>query len=306
MFSIFGKVLVSLLVMALFAFQPFSARAASDFDLPAAHGGRLKLSQLQGRVVVLDFFATWCRPCRATIPKLNKIYSRYRDRGVTVLGFSLDKEGRDKVRRYVATQGVDFPVVIGNNRLASQLGQVEVLPTTIVLDPRGRQVARFEGVVDESRIIAAFKPHLSRNAPLEPTVLLKAKRRRPSQNRFYNVSVDQNQLFHGQRGLMINVMVDLADLTPEQGLWLVLHIRKEKKAGSGLVPVGKDKSFYLRVDKAGRRRFGMFVRCDQFPPTPPDHLFRSWVTIMDASHRQQGRSGDFIISSPPCLTAKSN
>ena len=306
MLSFFGKVLASLMLMAVLALSVPLAQAASDFDLPTANSGRLKLSQLKGRVVVLDFFATWCRPCKSTIPKLNKIYSRYRDRGVTVVGFSLDKEGRDKVRRYIATQGVDFPVVIGNNRLAAKLAQVEVLPTTIVLDPWGRQVARFEGVVDSERIVSAFKPHLSRKAPLEPQVLLKIKRRKPSQNRFYNVSVDQNQIFHGQRGLMVNVMVDLADLTPEQGLWLVMHIRKERKSGSGLVPVGKEKKLYQRVDNAGRRRFGLFVRCDQFPPTPPDHVFRSWITITDASHQQQGRSGDFILSSPPCLTAKSN
>ena len=306
MLSFLGKVLTSLLLVAAFAFQAPAAQPPADFDLPTAHGGNLKLSQLKGRVVVLDFFATWCRPCRATIPKLNKIYSRYRDRGVTVLGFSLDKEGRDKVRRYVATQGVDFPVVIGDNRLAAELGQVEVLPTTIVLDTRGNQVARFEGVVDASRIIASFKPNLSKKAPPEPQVLLRAKRRKPSQNRFYNVSVEQNQVYQGRRGLMINVMVDLADLTPEQGLWLVMHIRKEKKSGSGLQPMGKVQKLYQRVDNAGRRRFGLFVRCDQFPPTPPDHVFRSWITIMDGSHRQQGKSGDFILSSPPCLSAKSN
>lgn len=301
--------LIVCLILAVFTALPGAlpgkAHAGGlEFQLPTPDGKQLKLSDFRGRVVVLDFFATWCRPCRAYVPKLNRLRAKYGERGLSVIGFALDKQGIKKVRPYMAKNKVAFPVVMGDLAEARRLANVEVLPTSIVIGPQGRVLARFEGVVSAERMMAAVRPHLRSDAPPEPPEAMVAQRD-PGQNRFLKVWVDDNQIFGGTRGVMVHALLDVADQVSEQGLWLTLNLLPESRnEEGGLIPQGEPKKLYQRVQDVSRRHFALFVRCDQLPPVPVGGVYRSWLGVINAKHKSLGRSGDFIVHSTTCLAAQ--
>jgi peroxiredoxin len=136
----------SLLVPALALAQdgvpapPFSVR---DLD-----GRNLRLQDFRGRPVVLDFWATWCAPCRTSMPDLDSIQVRFADQGLVVLGLSLDEDGVQPVRRFVQGIGVKFRMALANDKMLSQYGPIRSVPTTVFIDRRGVIVRRVVGYVD--------------------------------------------------------------------------------------------------------------------------------------------------------------
>lgn len=297
------SMLAAALLLSLLFAPAAAARQPLNFTLPAVDGGYLKLSDFRGRVVLLDFFATWCGPCRGAMAKLDKIHRTYGGQGVSVIGFSLDEGGRRKVRPFVARSGVAFPVVLGNARLAERLAGVQYLPTTLVLDPSGRVVDRIVGAVSAQRLMSKVRPYLNSNAAPPPRSSL-VKRRQEGQRRFRRVWVRGEQVLSGRRGVYVHVVADLADLAAEQGLWLALNIQPEARSGGGLVPVAGPKRLYQRVDDSSRLHHILFVSCDQLPQAPLGGVYRSWVTILGPNQKPVEKSGEFIIDQQGCLAAK--
>ena len=290
-------------LLLLLTLVPLAAAAPVDFELPTVDGRRLRLADFRGRVVILDFFATWCGPCRGAMLKLDDLYQRYEKKGLSVIGYALDEEGLKTVRPFVARLGIGFPVVLGSMAQAERITPVQYLPTTLVIDPRGRIVARFVGGTGTRRYLAVIRPYLSDNpTPSPPSA--RVKRRRKGESRFQRVWVRYHQVLRGRRGLFVHVAVDLADLAPEQGLWLGLALRPEARMGSGLAPVGKAKMLYLRVSDASRLHHILFVRCDQLPQIPERGFLRGWVTIFGPGLKPLERSGEFIVRNPGCHTAR--
>lgn len=123
---------------------------APDFERMGMDGSVVKLSSFRGSVVVLNFWATWCAPCRVEIPEFIKMH-RQLD-GVQFIGVSLDEEGFDVVRPFAEEMGIPYPLVIGDDALTSELGGVMGLPTTYVIDREGRIRQRFVGMVNEKTL----------------------------------------------------------------------------------------------------------------------------------------------------------
>jgi thiol-disulfide isomerase/thioredoxin len=301
------KMSVLILLMVLWApvVQTGAAGAKQplNFTLPTVEGGELSLSDFRGRVVVIDFFGTWCGPCKAALTNLDKMQKEYGKSGLSVLGYALDEQGVKLVRPFVAKLGIGFPVVMGDLKKGRGLTPIQVLPTTLVIDPQGRQAARYEGYVSPDQILKTMRPHFTKNPPPPPQAA-KVKQRQPGQNRFQRIWPSYDQALGGQGGMFLHVMADVADLAAEQGLWLAVHIRPEARSGGGLVPLAKEKPFYMRIDDVSQRYFIMFVSCAQFPAAPTGGVYRSWVSIMGPNLRALDTSGELILQPPNCVAAK--
>jgi peroxiredoxin len=111
---------------------------APEFALKDANGKTVRLEDYKGKVVLLDFFATWCGPCKIEIPWFMEMERKNKDRGFAVLGVSMDDEGWDIVKPFLADLGVNYRVVIGNDSTAQLYGGVDALPTTFLIDRNGK------------------------------------------------------------------------------------------------------------------------------------------------------------------------
>jgi peroxiredoxin len=110
----------------------------TDFTLPDLQGNSVRLSDLKGNVVLLNFFATWCPPCREEMPSLEELYLTYRNKGFVVLGVSNDAQGKKVVEPFIKKYESTFPVVLDSKSEVSRQYLVRGLPTTYLLDRQGR------------------------------------------------------------------------------------------------------------------------------------------------------------------------
>ena len=116
-------------------------RDAPDFTLKDADGKTVHLSQYRGKVVLLDFWATWCDPCRLEIPWFIDLQRKNKDRGFEVLGVSMDDEGWEVVKPFMKSVGMNYRVVIGNDETTQMYGGVDSLPSTFLIDRQGKIAA---------------------------------------------------------------------------------------------------------------------------------------------------------------------
>ena len=116
-------------------------KPAPEFTLKDADGKTVHLEDYKGKVVLLDFFATWCGPCKIEIPWFMELERKNKDRGFSVLGVSMDDEGWEVVKPFLADLGVNYRVVIGNDATAQIYGGVDALPTTFLIDRNGKIAA---------------------------------------------------------------------------------------------------------------------------------------------------------------------
>lgn len=125
-----------------------SGAVASDFTLQDLSGRNVKLSDYKGKVVLLDFWATWCPPCRASIPAIEKIHKAYKDKGLVVLAVSLDEGGWDAVKSFITEYGITYTVLKGTEDVAMNY-MVRTIPMLLVLDKQGRISKRYLGFGNE-------------------------------------------------------------------------------------------------------------------------------------------------------------
>lgn len=121
---------------------------APDFSLPSLNGEEIRLSSLQGKVVLLSFWATWCPPCKAEMPSMQKLYEAYRDRGFTVLAVSSDRQGRTVVVPFMEEYGLTFPALLDPSGSVGFKYGVNGIPTNLVLDKQSRIAYRGVGPRD--------------------------------------------------------------------------------------------------------------------------------------------------------------
>ncbi len=113
------------------------AQAAPDFTLPSAAGPNLRLQEQRGRVVMLNFWATWCGPCRREMPQLNRLYTKYKSSGFVLVGVNVDDDPRNAVG-VSSKLGVQFPVVFDSAKRVSHLYDLDTMPSTVLIDRDGR------------------------------------------------------------------------------------------------------------------------------------------------------------------------
>ncbi len=124
-------------------------KAAPGFVLTDSTGAAVNLSSYKGKVVLLDFWATWCGGCKVEIPWYIEFASKYKDSGLEVIGVSMDEEGWKLVKPFIETKKMNYPVVIGDEGLARKYG-LEAMPMTLVIDREGRIAVSHTGLVDKA------------------------------------------------------------------------------------------------------------------------------------------------------------
>ncbi len=130
-----------------FALIPAEHRAPLGFDvpLPTLHGEMLRLADLQGQVVLLNVWATWCYPCRAEMPAMAALYRRYWAKGFTLIAVANDAQGRDVVGPFAQDYNLPFPILLDPHQTLTKRLNVPGLPTSYLLDQEGRIALREVG-----------------------------------------------------------------------------------------------------------------------------------------------------------------
>ncbi len=123
---------------------PSGGTAAADFTLQDLNGKSVRLSDYRGKVVILDFWATWCPPCRASIPGLEKIYKAYKDKGLVILAVSLDQGEWDSVKSFGSEYGITYTILKGDDEVSDKY-QVRTIPMLLVINKEGRITKRYLG-----------------------------------------------------------------------------------------------------------------------------------------------------------------
>ena len=113
-------------------------KLAPDFALQDVNGHTVKLSDYRGKVVLLDFWATWCGPCKIEIPWFQEFERQNKDKGFAVIGVAMDEEGWDVVKPFAQERSINYRLVVGNDSIAQQFGGVDALPTTFLIDREGK------------------------------------------------------------------------------------------------------------------------------------------------------------------------
>ena len=130
--------------------------AAPEFALADLDGGTLRNSDLKDKVLLVNFWATWCAPCEIEIPWFIDFDNKYRSDGLEVIGISLDEEGPEVVKKYITEHKVTYKIVMGDEKTAEAFGGVIGLPTTFIVDRNGKFYSMHRGLVGKAVVEEEF------------------------------------------------------------------------------------------------------------------------------------------------------
>ena len=144
---------------------PTAARkAAPDFSLENSTGGLIKLSSFKGRVVLLDFWATWCTGCKKEIPWYVEFQDKYKKEGLSAIGVSLDDDGWKSVKPFLQEHRINYPIVIGDWDTMGKSFSFNAMPATLLIDRDGKVAELHVGMVDKAAFEADIRTLLKESA----------------------------------------------------------------------------------------------------------------------------------------------
>ena len=144
---------------AVDAFKPFPM---PSWTLKDVDGKSVTSDELKGKVVVLDFWATWCGPCRSEIPGYIELQKKFRDAGLAIVGVSLDQDGPAKVKKFMEDEGINYRIVMGGDQITDAFGGVQAIPTTFIIDRSGTVRFRKVGAMAHETFEAELTPYLKK------------------------------------------------------------------------------------------------------------------------------------------------
>jgi len=132
---------------------------APDFVLKDLQGKDVELADYEGKVLVLNFWATWCPPCRAEIPDFVEAYAANRDKGLEILGVSVDRMTADRLLPFVIKAKINYPVVLADAKIVQDYEPGDYIPATIIIDKKGILRHRHVGQIDKNTLIRLFNQY---------------------------------------------------------------------------------------------------------------------------------------------------
>jgi thiol-disulfide isomerase/thioredoxin len=137
--------------------------AAADFTFQSIQDKPVRLSDYRGKWVLVNFWATWCPPCLKELPDLIKLYQAHQGRDLVVIGVAMEYSSREQVASFAGKHGITYPVVLGDDKSAAQIGEVEALPTSYLYDPSGSLRGSQQGAITRDAIEAFIASHPADN-----------------------------------------------------------------------------------------------------------------------------------------------
>jgi peroxiredoxin len=133
---------------------------APDFSLESLDGGTMRLSDLRGKAVLLNFWATWCGPCKIEMPWFVDLQNQYRAQGLQIVGVAMDDASKADIKKFAQDMGVNYPILIGKEAVGDQYGGVPALPETFLIGRDGKIVDKIIGLRGKSEIEDSIKKAL--------------------------------------------------------------------------------------------------------------------------------------------------
>ncbi len=145
------------------------ARIAPDFALQSLDGKTVHLSDFRGKAILLNFWATWCEPCKVEMPWIVDLQKEYASQGLQVVGVAMDDAGPDEIAKFTHEMGVNYPIVIGKDEVADSYGGLPFLPTTFYIGRDGKIVDKVLGIKGRGEIEDDIKKALAQgqNVPVQ-------------------------------------------------------------------------------------------------------------------------------------------
>lgn len=132
-------------------------KTAPDFTLLDMKGNEVTLSDFKGKVIILDFWATWCPPCRAEIPHFIELYNEYKEKGLEVIGIALDQGGKKAITSFIEENKVNYTILLGERDVSDSYGGIRSIPTTFIIDREGKIREKYIGYRDKEVFEEAIK-----------------------------------------------------------------------------------------------------------------------------------------------------
>jgi thiol-disulfide isomerase/thioredoxin len=159
--------LPGILIAAMIVFSPASVlrqeTKAPQFELKDVKGRTVRLSDYQGKVVLINFWATWCPPCRAEMPDLVRLQRDYGKEGLQIIGITYPPEKKGHVRRFARSLKVNYPIILGTREIKDRFSSEEALPLTVVINRNGKVSDIISGILLREEFDEKIKPLLIKN-----------------------------------------------------------------------------------------------------------------------------------------------
>lgn len=135
--------------------------AAPQFTLKDINGKEVSLSSFKGKVIILDFWATWCGPCRSEIPDFIALQKEYGSKGLQMIGISVDKD-KDILVKFYKDNGMNYPVVLTDGAVEAKYGGIRAIPMTFIIDRTGKIAKKYVGAISKKQFESDIKPLLGK------------------------------------------------------------------------------------------------------------------------------------------------